>query len=208
MKKYYIWFGYVGLASWAFSMLFHTRDFPLTEKLDYFGAGANVLYGLYYAPIRIFKLWESPRKRSGLRAWTFLCGILYLCHVCYLSFWSWDYIYNMAANVTVGAIQNLMWLGFSWHRYQNSSGRIWLMWPGFIVACITAAMSMELFDFAPWWGMIDAHSLWHLGTVAPTWWWYKYVPVLLALLIASADYADRYLIKDAHEDYTGTRLKQ
>jgi len=68
LRRYYLRFGYVGLASWVFSMIFHTRDFNLTEKLDYFAAGANVLYGLYYAPIRIFRLErKEPRKQSVLR---------------------------------------------------------------------------------------------------------------------------------------------
>jgi hypothetical protein len=30
-----------------------------------------------------------------------------------------------------------------------------------------------LFDFPPWWGAVDAHSLWHLMTVFPTLWWYR-----------------------------------
>jgi post-GPI attachment to proteins factor 3 len=30
-----------------------------------------------------------------------------------------------------------------------------------------------LLDFPPIWGVLDAHSLWHLGTIAPTVFWYK-----------------------------------
>ena len=56
LRPYYLALGYFGMASWTFSMIFHTRDFNLTEKLDYFAAGASVLYGLYLAPIRIFRL--------------------------------------------------------------------------------------------------------------------------------------------------------
>lgn len=51
------------------------------------------------------------------------------------------------------------------------------------------AMSLELLDFPPWKGMVDAHSLWHLGTVLPTVGWYA------------------FLIKDAEEDLQDTRLK-
>jgi hypothetical protein len=92
-------------------------------------------------------------------------------HVCYLSFWSWDYTYNMIANVVVGAIQNILWTGFSIVRYQKQ-GKVWIAWPGMIVVWIMLAMSLELQDFPPWHGLIDAHSLWHLGTVIPTAWWY------------------------------------
>ena len=173
LRKFYLVFGYMGLASWIFSMIFHTRDFALTEKLDYFAAGASVLYGLYLAAVRIFRLDQKvPVKQSLLRMWTFTCVTLYTFHVLYLSLWSWDYTYNMAANVAVGIIQNLLWSIFSYKQYQKI-GSTWAAWPGMIVAWLIMAMSLELLDFPPWGGMIDAHSLWHLGTVIPTIWWYR-----------------------------------
>jgi hypothetical protein len=175
LRWYYLAFGYVGLASWTFSMIFHTRDFGITEKLDYFAAGANVLYGLYYAPIRVFRLdMRTPRKQSVLRLWTATCMLLYTLHVAYLSLWSWDYTYNMAANVVVGTVSNILWSGFSYVQYKRI-GRTWAVLPGICVAWIISAMSLELMDFAPWRGVVDAHALWHLGTVVPTLLWYKYV---------------------------------
>jgi hypothetical protein len=131
------------------------------------------MYGMYYAPIRIFRLYEEdPRwKQSLLRLWTLVCSVLYIAHVSYLSFWTWDYTYNMAANVAVGAVTNIMWVVYTYTRYQH--GAHWSTWPTYIVTWIIFAMSMELFDFPPWYGMLDAHSLWHLGTVIPTIWWYK-----------------------------------
>lgn len=173
LRKYYIAFGYFGLASWVFSMIFHTRDFNLTEKLDYFAAGASVLYGLYYTPIRVFRLdRKTPANQMIRRYWTILCILMFAGHVSYLSFWRWDYTYNMAANVAAGIVQNLLWSWFSITTYQKLK-RPWAAWPGLIVAWIIMAMSLELLDFPPVWGMIDAHSLWHLGTVIPTIWWYK-----------------------------------
>ncbi|KAL4911574.1 hypothetical protein BDW74DRAFT_143209 [Aspergillus multicolor] len=190
LQKYYIAFGYSGLAAWTFSMLFHARDFPLTEKLDYYGAGASVLYGLYLATVRIFRLdKEQPRYRPTLRRLlTTICILLYALHVCYLSFWSWDYTYNMIANIVVGMIQNTLWICFSVVRYQKT-GKTWTLWPALIVAWIILAMSLELLDFPPWYALIDAHSLWHLGTVIPCAWWYL------------------YLAKDIQDDVAGERLK-
>lgn len=174
LQIYYVAFSYVGMASWVFSMLFHMRDFDVTEKLDYFAAGASVLYGLYYTPIRIFRLdkVEPAVKPTLLRLWTVVCATLYMAHVSYLTFWRWDYTYNMAANVAAGVIQNMLWSGFSYKTYQELK-KPWAAWPGMIVAWIIMAMSLELLDFAPLGGMVDAHSLWHLGTVIPTIWWYK-----------------------------------
>ena len=103
--------------------------------------------------------------------WTLLCISLYAFHVGYLTLWSWDYTYNMGANIVVGIVQNVLWTWFSWSRY-SKTGKWWQAWPGMIVAWITLAMSLEIFDFVPWALMIDAHSLWHLGTVGPTIWWY------------------------------------
>ncbi|MCJ1350618.1 MAG: hypothetical protein MMC33_000599 [Icmadophila ericetorum] len=189
LRKYYIAFGYFGYASWVFSMIFHTRDFNLTEKLDYFAAGASVLYGLYYTPIRIYRLdRKTPANRIIWRYWTALCVLMFIGHISYLNFWRWDYTYNMAANVAAGIVQNLLWSWFSITTYQKLK-RPWAAWPGLIVAWIIMAMSLELLDFPPVWGMIDAHSLWHLGTVLPTWWWYN------------------FLVKDAQQDMAGQRLK-
>ncbi|KAF4546645.1 Mn2+ homeostasis protein [Lasiodiplodia theobromae] len=189
LRRYYIVFGYFGLNAWTWSMVFHTRDFSFTEKMDYFGAGASVLYGLYYTPIRIWR-WDrsDPPYPSVRRAWTALCLLLYAAHVAYLTLWRWDYTYNMAANVAVGIVHNLMWSWFAIERYRRLK-RTWAAWPGLIVAWIIMAMSLELLDFPPWKGMIDAHSLWHLGTVLPTVWWYM------------------FLIRDAEEDLQGARLK-
>jgi len=172
-------FGYVGLVSWAASMVFHTRDYPITEKVDYFAAGANVLYGLYYAPIRLFRLdnprGDKPYKNSLLRLWTLTCILLYTAHVSFLSFVRWDYTYNMAANIAVGIASNILWVGYSYARWRKS-GKTWHLWPAMIVLCVVLAMSMEVLDFVPWRLMIDAHSLWHLGTAGPTVWWCWSVP--------------------------------
>jgi post-GPI attachment to proteins factor 3 len=173
LRPFYVALAWVGMASWFFSIVFHTRDFALTEQLDYFAAGANVLYGMYYTVVRIFRLDRAtPRRRSLLRAWTGLCITLYMCHVGYLKLVRWDYTYNMAANVACGIVQNLLWSWFSFDKYRKSR-RAWAVWPGLVVAWVLVAMSLELLDFPPLWWSIDAHSLWHLGTIAPTILWYK-----------------------------------
>ena len=174
LRRYYITFSYIGLVTWLCSMAFHTRDFVLTERLDYFAAAASVLFGLYYTPIRVFRLDQrTPSiKQTLLRLWTLACVVLYASHILYLSLWRWDYTYNMVANVAIGVLQNLLWTWFSVKNYSKLK-KPWAAWPGMIVAWIVMAMSLELLDFPPINGMVDAHSLWHLGTVGPTMWWYK-----------------------------------
>ena len=173
LRPYYVALAYIGMATWFFSLVFHTRDFAATEQLDYFAAGASVLYGLYYTPIRVFRLDRpTPRRRSVRRAWTLACALMYLGHVAYLKLWRWDYTYNMAANVACGVVQHALWTWFSWDRYRKT-GKTWALWPGLVVAWVLVAMSLELLDFAPLWGALDAHSLWHAGTVTPAVLFYK-----------------------------------
>ena len=173
LRKYYVGMGYFGMASWVFSMIFHARDFLWTERFDYFAAGASVLYGLYYTPVRIFRLYQkTPFKQSALRLWTLCCVCLYAAHVTYLLAWKWDYTYNMAANIAVGMVYNIFWISWSISRYRRT-GESWTLWPALIIGWIMMVMGLELFDFPPWGRMLDAHSLWHLGTVLPTIWWYR-----------------------------------
>jgi len=53
MRPFYVFLARLGMVTWFLSAVFHTREFPITKKLDYFGAGASVLYGMYYATVRI-----------------------------------------------------------------------------------------------------------------------------------------------------------
>lgn len=173
LRRFYIWFAYINLTAWVFSTIFHTRDFGLTEELDYLAAGAAILYGMYYAPVRVFRLdRRTPRRTSIRRIWTGLCMTLYVMHVGYLKCIKWDYTYNMAANVVAGVVQNVLWTGFSINKYLETR-TLWATWPSVAVAWLTFAMSMELFDFPPWMLFIDAHSLWHLFTIYPISLWYR-----------------------------------
>lgn len=197
LRPYYVALARIGMASWFFSSVFHTRDFPLTEKLDYLGAGASVMYGLYYTVVRVFRLHDrhaagrprhptspsssSSASRLALPAWTALCLALYAAHAGYLLLVRWDYGYNMAANVACGVAQHALWARFSWRRYRDTR-RAWAAWPAAVVAWVVAAMSLELLDFPPLWGVFDAHGLWHLGTIAPAVLWYKWVFTFSSLL--------------------------
>ncbi|KAI1320233.1 Per1-domain-containing protein [Xylariaceae sp. FL0255] len=173
LRHYYILFAYFGIASWVASAIFHTRDFIATEQLDYFAAGASILYGMYYTPVRVFRL-DRPDRAGFVRVWTLFCCALYACHVAYLKLWRWNYTYNIAANVAVGMVHNLLWTYFSWKRWKETR-QSWAIWPSMLVTWIMLVMSLELMDFPPLWGAVDAHSLWHLGTIGPTFLWYNFM---------------------------------
>ncbi|KAG8898177.1 hypothetical protein FRC00_003164 [Tulasnella sp. 408] len=203
MYKYYFWYIIIGANAWVWSTVFHMRDKPATEKLDYFSAALTILYSLYVAVVRLFGLYQPPRlhlqqpasysarRPSWLppqhilhQLWGALCVLLYLAHVIYLSVIPrFDYSYNVIANLIVGVLHNLLWLSYSFSffpfrrfEFKPQSYIPPYAWkPAALAIGMTLATSLELWDFPPWWFVIDAHSLWHLATVPLTWWWYRFI---------------------------------
>ncbi|KAF8319433.1 Per1-like protein [Clavulina sp. PMI_390] len=195
MIPYYLTWSICSINAWIWSAVFHTRDKPFTEKLDYFSAGLSILFGLYLAVIRLFHLYSDSQHPSVLKAlirhtWSILCTISYLSHVSYLTFATrFDYGYNILANVVVGMTHNVLWILFAipatpFTRYPASRhpaeslvrnphqrSRRWVTRPLWCVLLTTLATMLELFDFPPWYRVIDAHSLWHLATafIIPLW---------------------------------------
>jgi hypothetical protein len=150
--------GRIGVFLWFWSTLFHARDFSWTEKGDYFSAVGYLLYLLFLALIRIFNIWK---KRHW---WTIISvlGIYFLGHCTYLTYWPFDYGYNMAAGVIIGMSTNLLWVLW-WLKVRKI--RPYAYKQPLIGLLITLAMSLELFDFPPIWGILDEHALWHLSTI-------------------------------------------
>ncbi|KAF8653417.1 hypothetical protein AX16_003960 [Volvariella volvacea WC 439] len=212
MKGYYLTWSVVSVNAWIWSSVFHTRDLPTTEKLDYFSAALAIMYALYYTVIRLFHLYplrHAPRPltssqnhatatqppSTSYKAWRTLCTLAYIAHISYLTLLPrFDYTYNMAFNLFLGLSHNFLWLLYSLPisspstlssiltkiHFRRFPSRPHTYRPSFtskaslFVLLTTLATALELFDFPPWWGVIDAHALWHLSTVpiAEMWYWF------------------------------------
>ncbi|KAJ1721933.1 hypothetical protein LPJ53_003596 [Coemansia erecta] len=168
MRRWLTVFVVIGTWAWICSAVFHTRDFPLTEKLDYFSAGLNVLYILFLGVVRALRL-DSWRQTRVVAA---VCALLYAAHVAYLLV-DFDYGYNMAANAVVGLLSNVAWLVVALQAYRNRQPFWWK--PAVLIVLTDLAFSLELFDFVPWLDSFDAHSLWHAATIPIIGQWYDYL---------------------------------
>jgi len=166
LKPYYVLLAFFGMNAWVWSSVFHIRDFLFTERADYFSAGASVMYGLFYAPLRLFNIHQRDQNsiRPYIYIWAAICASAFVAHVSYLSFVTFSYTYNMAANVVVGIAQNIIWITYSLTRCKSTRGR-WVWTPLFVVVYVSCAMSLEIFDFFPFADALDAHALWHAATV-------------------------------------------
>ncbi|XP_023655831.2 post-GPI attachment to proteins factor 3 isoform X1 [Paramormyrops kingsleyae] len=151
-------FSLVSLNAWFWSTVFHTRDTYLTEKMDYFCASAVILYSIYLCCVRTLGL-----RRPGVSS---IVGVLlilvFTSHVSYLTFVSFDYGYNMAANATIGMINLLWWLCWCW---QNRHTLPYWWKCGLVVLLLHGLALLELLDFPPLLWVLDAHAVWHLSTV-------------------------------------------
>ncbi|THH20059.1 hypothetical protein EW146_g1234 [Bondarzewia mesenterica] len=170
MKKFYVTWSYVSCNAWLWSAVFHTRDTPLTEKLDYFSAAMTILYSLYFSVIRLFHLYPvnsrnrhltSPifnanRRRIMYYLWSILCILVYIGHVSYLVLLPrFDYTYNIIFNLALGLTHNILWLAFALpsslsvfrrFAYQAKSYRpVYATNAAVAVLLTTAATCLELF---------------------------------------------------------------
>ncbi|RKP27101.1 Per1-like-domain-containing protein [Syncephalis pseudoplumigaleata] len=169
MRKDLILYAIVGLNIWLWSAVFHVRDTPFTEKLDYFSAGLGILYGLYLVVRRVWRV-RSPLAHLAI---VMVCVGCYFAHVTYLTIRPrFDYSYNMAVCASVGLLHNLVWLGWTIRHYKS---RPYAWRAAALVIYVTFAMSLELFDFAPLLWILDAHALWHAATVPLVFWWYQFL---------------------------------
>ncbi|KAF6758202.1 Per1-like protein [Ephemerocybe angulata] len=192
MKKLYLLWSVCSMNAWLWSAIFHTRDTPITEKLDYFSAGLAILNALYYTVIRLFHLYQParPKLTSGTsisKPLTLLFIGIYAAHIYYLTSGPrFDYTYNTIFNLTLGVLHNLLWTlyalpsGLSLLR-SRFPGRPREYRPSFaskaglFVALTTAATALEVFDFPPWGRVLDAHALWHAATAPIAYFWYQFL---------------------------------
>ncbi|XP_071389891.1 post-GPI attachment to proteins factor 3 isoform X3 [Centroberyx affinis] len=150
--------GKVSLNAWFWSTVFHTRDTYLTEKMDYFCASAVILYSIYLCCVRTLGL-----RRPGVSSMVGVVLILaFTSHVSYLTFVSFDYGYNMAANATIGMVNLLWWLCWCW---QNRRTLPYWWKCGLVVLLLHGLALLELLDFPPLLWVLDAHAVWHLSTI-------------------------------------------
>lgn len=165
-----------GMLAWTCSSVFHTRDLILTEKLDYFFAGATVLSGFHAIFTRVTRLDEKQYLRK-----LFSLGTLgvFLLHILRLHF-DWSYTYNMRFNVFFGVLQYALLITVSFLNYKAlckskvGSMRQLVVLPIFLVCFTGIAMSNELFDFFSYTWQIDSHAIWHVLTIFPSFFLYPF----------------------------------
>lgn len=183
-----------GINLWVWSIVFHTRDKKWTERLDYFSAALSMLCSLYYAIIRLGGLYRTENRHLHTiwrRMLLWVGGFIFISHISYLTFWKFDYSYNMAFNITIGLLHNLLWTGWTIFQttlpaspptrrplYDTSDSTAkqrapHYFRPAIVLTLLSSLTALELLDFPPILRCLDAHALWHAATIPVIKWWYE-----------------------------------
>lgn len=141
----------ISTITWLCSAQFHARDTFISERLDYFGAGAMIFYSLYLTLHRNFIRYTTYLRSTIL-------GV-YCWHVARL--WTkFDYGLNMKICIIFGIGSVVFWVRIFLIEREKHLFRI-----AALTIFTSALLLLEVFDFPPIWGVFDAHSIWHLVTM-------------------------------------------
>eukprot|EP00794_Sanderia_malayensis_P003046 gene3047-3508_t len=158
----------VSINAWIWSTVFHTRDLPVTEKLDYFCASLTVISSIVFCFTRLV----GDPHNSMCYVFNLMIFVVYCVHVYIMSFIKFDFVYNMKFNIGIGIVNLIMWLCWCLLRRKE---RPYAWKCAFIVIATSLCLSLELLDFPPIWWIFDAHSLWHLATIPLSYFWYSFL---------------------------------
>ncbi|KAK3264266.1 amino acid permease, variant 2, partial [Cymbomonas tetramitiformis] len=144
---------------------YHARDLPMTEKVDYLSANAIVFHGaIVCSQLLLDKCWHL-----GINLVAAVAAIGFAGHIWYMLAVKFDYGWNMQVCLTLGVTQSLAYT--IWLFTVRHPGRFTLL--AFILG-MHAAMLLEVFDFPPFGGYLDAHAVWHAVTPGLVIVWYSF----------------------------------
>ncbi|KAK4777284.1 hypothetical protein SAY87_017471 [Trapa incisa] len=159
-------YGLLSMNSWFWSAVFHSRDVELTEKLDYSSAVALLGFSLILALMRAFNVRdEAARVMVSAPLIAFVTT-----HILYLNFYKLDYGLNMKVCVVMAIAQLITWAVWAGASGHPSRWKVWT-----VVVGGGLAMLLEVYDFPPYKGLVDAHALWHASTIPLSFLWWSFI---------------------------------
>ncbi|KAH9647264.1 Post-GPI attachment to proteins factor 3 [Citrus sinensis] len=171
-KTYYeytgLWhiYGILAMNSWFWSAVFHSRDVELTEKLDCSSAVALLGFNFILAILRAFSVRdEAARVMVAAPLIAFVTT-----HILYLNFYKLDHGLNMKVCLAMGVAQLLIWAIWAGVTRHPSRWKLWL-----VVVGEGLAMLLQIYDFPPYRGFVDAHALYHAANIPLTYLWWSFI---------------------------------
>jgi hypothetical protein len=171
-KPYYeytgLWhiYGLLAMNFWFWSAVFHSRHVELTEKLDCSSCVALLGFSLMLAILRAFNVRdEATRVMVTAPLIAFVTT-----HIMFLNFYELNHDLNMKVCVAMGVAQLLIWAAWGGVSRHPSRWKVWVVVVGGGLAAL-----LEIYDFPPYEGYIDAHALWHACSIPFTYLWWSFI---------------------------------
>lgn len=166
MIKFWLLYAILGMNAWIWSTVFHTRDVRWTEVMDYLSAVTFVVLSTPVGIIRTLNLRTLPTQ-----ALAFLPSVIFLLqHYYYMLYIKFDYGWNTLSSILAGAIGTCFWIYWIVKHKRKYSWRII-----FTQVSLWLFASLEIFDFSPFYDLMDAHAIWHGSTIHLAFIWYHFV---------------------------------
>ncbi|WZZ47751.1 hypothetical protein YC2023_044010 [Brassica napus] len=141
-------------------------DVDITKRLGYSSAIAVLGFSLIVSIIRTFDVRvEAARVMVSAPVLA-----LVTTHVLYINFYKLYYGWNMIVCVAMGVAQLFLWARCAAVSRHPSNWKLWV-----VVIASGLAMLLEIYDFPPYGGYFDAHSIWHFATVPLTILWRSFI---------------------------------
>ncbi|KAF7493382.1 Post-GPI attachment to proteins factor 3 [Sarcoptes scabiei] len=114
----------LAINAWFWSIIYHSRDCPFTEKLDYFSAYLTIIYSLFTITFKyLSELFDPNNDLTAQITIAIPFATIYLYHVNYLTTVRFDYGYNLRVNLLTGIGSTLGWLVWCLHHRKNRTSR-------------------------------------------------------------------------------------
>jgi hypothetical protein len=76
----------------------------------------------------------------------------------------------MQVCTVIGVTQMLLWAVWAWHYHHPARFKLFT-----VVLGISLFKLMEIYEFPPLWGILDAHAIWHATTVPIAYLWWSFI---------------------------------
>lgn len=159
---------------WISSAIYHSKKTFYTTQLDLISALAFISFGLFIALRRI-----AGRNVTSLQVSSVAVAML--------STWAYRAYYmaqglvrfdsHMNTSIGIVVLTTGLWLMWILNAQCISTDRRGLSVKYLCLLCqvwLICASALEIFDFPPYFGVFDAHSLWHAVTIPLGFLWYKF----------------------------------
>ncbi|GFZ15276.1 Per1-like family protein [Actinidia rufa] len=160
----------------------------------------SFMAGYHFSSLLIYNLPLRPNKRTYYE----FTGLLHLYGLLAMNSWFWSTVFhsrdveltekldyssavallgfslivtilrafslNKKVCVGMGVAQLLTWASWAYVTRHPSRWKLWA-----VVIGDGLAMLLEIYDFSPYWKLIDAHSLWHAIAIPITFLWWSFI---------------------------------